>query len=293
MHYSFCQTFPKSDMEWGSFFYFYRMKRFVFLQILIGSVLFHTANAQVTNWDTYMAMFGGKPGSVLVDMELVHKAPDKKYTYLVITGPRAQNCDDQGIPVKEEIDILEDILSTTDNFITGVTAKVLAGTFTYNCERLNYYYVKDTIGIRTAIRRLYERGYKNYSYGINIKYEPQWKTYRTFLYPDEEMRNWMENSKIITRMLQQGDSLKTRREISFNFWFDSDTARKAFADFATANGYKVARLTESKKPPVAYAIVLSRMAVVNLDDMNKMTSELKREATKHNGGYSGWNPQTP
>ncbi len=242
------------------------------------------------NWDTYLAQYDGKPGSMLVDLGLRNSAPDKRYPYLVITGPRAQSCGADGMPAKEEIDALEDILNTTNNFLTGVTAKVLAGTFTYRCDRLNYYYVKDTIGVRTAIRRMYDRAHKNYSYTLRMSYEPEWKSYRTFLYPGDEMLNWMENTKVITKLMQQGDSLKTERNISFNFWFDTDTARKAFADYATANGYKVARTTESRKSPVQYAIVLTRKAIITLDDINKMTGELKREAAKHGGGYGGWNP---
>jgi len=251
---------------------------------------FAPAQAQ-GNWDTYLAQYDGKPGSVLVDLDLRNTAPDKRCPYLVITGPRAHDCDTDGMPAKGEIDALEDVLNTTNNFLTGITAKVLAGTFTYRCDRLNYYYVKDTLGIRTAIRRMYDRAHKNYSYSLRMSYDPEWKSYRTFLYPSEEMLSWMENTKVITKLLQQGDSLKTERDISFNFWFDSDTARKAFADFATANGYKVVRTTESRKMPISYAIVLTRKAFITLGDMNKMTTELKREAAKHEGGYGGWSVQ--
>ena len=268
----------------GEFHLLYFMK---FLQIVIYSFLFSPANAQTEDWDTYMAKFGNKPGSVLVDMALIQKAPDKRYPYLVITGPRAQNCDAKGMPGKDEIDVLEDILNATGNFITGVTAKVLTGTFTYDCERLNYYYVKDTIGIRNAIMRLYNRGYQNYSYAINMKYDPAWTTYRTFLYPDEAMLNWMDNTKIITKMIQQGDSLITQRDINFDFYFNADTGRNAFSDFAKAHGYK-ARLIDSKAINAPYEIIVSKYGYVKIDAIILMTEELKTEAKKHKGLYNGW-----
>ena len=265
------------------------MNRLVFLQIVISFFLFCPANAQTEDWDTYMAKFGNKPGSVLVDMALIEKAPDKRYPYLVIIGPRAQNCDVQGMPAKEEIEVLEDILNTTGNFITGVTAKVLTGTFSYYCERLNYYYVKDTTGIRNAIMRLYSRGYQNYSYAINMKYDPAWATYRTFLYPDEEMLNWMENTKIITKMIQHGDSLTTQRDINFDFYFNSDSSRNSFSDFAGTHGYKTNKLPV---PPVfnnmPYKIIVSKYGYVKIDAILKMTEELKTEAKKHRGLYNGW-----
>ncbi len=235
-----------------------------------------------------MAKFGDKPGSVLVNLALMERAPDSKYPYLLITGPKAQNCDARGLPGKEEIDVLEDILRSTDNFITGVTAKVLTGTFTYDCERLNYYYVKDTMGIRNAIMRMYNRGYKNYSYAINMKYDPQWATYRTLLYPDEETQEWMENTKIISKMTEAGDSLKTPRDINFNFYFRSDTDRNAFADFAHAKGYKVNLLAFSKSSTASFEAIVYKNAFVKTDLIQAMANELKAEARKHHGVYDGW-----
>jgi hypothetical protein len=235
-----------------------------------------------------MAKFGNKPGSVLVDMSLIEKAPDKNLPFLIITGPRGQNCNKQGIPSKEEIDKLEEILSATDDFLTGVTAKTLAGTFTYNCERLNYYYVKDTLAVRSAITRLYNRSYKNYDYVLKIKHDPEWSSYRTFLYPDEETRNWMENEKIIAGMLERGDSLKNPRELRFDLYFKTDTARNAFEKFANGKGYTTDTISTARNKVVPYEIILSRTSDVQLNTINTLTYELRKEAEKHGGFYNGW-----
>src|SRR5262249_50197216 len=152
-----------------------------FSLLIVSLFIVFTASAQTEDWDTYMAKYGNKPGSVMVDMGLMAKAPDKRYPYLVITGPRAKRCNEDGMPANDEIQVMEEILSATGNFITGVTSKTLAGTFMYNCERLNYYYVKDTMGVRNAIRRMYDRSYTDYDYAINIKPDEGWTTYRTFL----------------------------------------------------------------------------------------------------------------
>jgi len=236
-----------------------------------------------------MARFGNKPGSVLVDMGLMSRAPDKRYQYLVITGPKAQNCDARGIPAKEEIDVLEDILNTTDNFITGVTAKVLTGTFTYDCERLNYYYVKDTVGIRNAIMRLYNRGYKDYNYAINMKYDPEWTTYRTFLFPDEKILAWMDIDKAITKMIAQGDSLTTKRNVNFDFYFKSDTDRNAFADIVFSKGYRTSfPATTTQTTNLPYEVLVSKYSFVKTDSIQAESDELKAIAHMHHGMYNGW-----
>jgi Family of unknown function (DUF695)/Regulator of ribonuclease activity B len=266
------------------------MKYFVVLQTIICSFL--SVSGQTEHWDTYVSKFGGRPGSVMVDMGLIETAPDTRYPFLLITGPRALKCDKNGIPGKEEINQMEDILGATSAFLEGATAKVLAGTFTYNCERLNYYYVKDTSAVRSAVRRLYNRTYPGYQFAINIKVDPEWKIYRTFLYPDDATMNWMDNERKIAELAKTGDSMSKPRDISFNFYFNSDTARGAFEEFAVAAGYKVKQRTVSTKKPVLYAIIVSRNSAVKLEELNKMTGELKAEADKHHGYFSGWEAGT-
>jgi hypothetical protein len=272
----------------GEVLLFYPVKYLFLLNVAACYLFCCPAFGQTEQWDTYMAKYDNKPGSVMVDMGLMASAPDRRYPNLVITGPVAHNCNSLGIPSKEEIEKLEEILSATGNFLTGVTAKVLAGTFTSNCQRLNYYYVKDTFGIRNALARMYNRSYRDYDYAIKIKPDPEWKTYSTFLYPDDASLNWMENDKIISRLINEGDSLKKPRDINFELYFKSDTDRKRFATYETGKGYKEGRMTESRKAPVTYAIIISKFGPVKMDEINKMTAELKADVQKYHGVYAGW-----
>ena len=285
---SFPKDFLKWQDSWNRIIYFTPVKYFTFIQVFIGVILFVNASAQTEHWDTYMAKFGDKPGSVLVDMGYKDAAPDGRYPFLLVTGPKAQDCNKQRLPGNEEIDRLEEILDATSNFITGVTAKVLVGTFTYDCERLNYYYVKDTMGVRNAIMRLYNRSYPNYEYAINMKADREWSTYRTFLYPGDETLNWMENDKILTKLLQQGDSLKQARDINFELYFKADTGRQAFAGFAKMKGYKADMTKVSKSANLPYELVLTKRGFVKMDAINEMTQELKNELKKYNSLYVGW-----
>ncbi len=244
--------------------------------------------AQTENWDSYLATVSGKPASVLVDLGLFTTAPDKRYPFVVITGPLTQTPTDKGIPNKMEIKDLEQILDVTTNFITGVTARVLAGTFTYNNERLNYYYVKDTTGIRNAILRVYNRNFKDYKFVINIKHDPQWLNYLTFLYPSEQTLNVMENNKVIMQLLQSGDSLTQQRDITFATCFKTDTARAAFATYVTEKGYTLQKSPVLKKSEYPLCQLFSRFGSVKADSIAIITAEIKQEVKKHNGLYNGW-----
>ena len=262
---------------------------FLFLIVAFVGVLFSApANAQNEQWDTYMSSFGNKPASILVDMGLNANVPDKRYPFLVITGPYARNADKNGLPEREEIKDLEDILGATGDFLTGLTAKVLAGTVTYNRQRLNYYYVKDTTGVRNAVMRMYHRSFPGYKFALSMKHDVAWLTYSTFLYPSEETQNWMENNRVITGLLQSGDSLKKPRNILYAGCFKDDSARSAFASFITDKGYAIQRSPMVKTGTYTHCIVFSQFGYVKKDSVDFATTVVREAVKKFNGSYDGW-----
>ncbi len=255
----------------------------IFTLIFCSSSMF----AQDENWDTYMAEIAKKPASVLVDLSLIDKV-NTQLPYLLITGPKSKLCQGNGIPANSEIDELEDILNTTSTFITGITPKVLAGTLTYNCERVNYYYIKDTVGLSYAVARMYNHNYKSYQYVYKIKQDPEWNVYREFLYPNEETMTWMENNKVITTLIKQGDSLTKARDISFEVFFKTDDDRKAFISFAHNNAYTIVEMNHITNINTPYQIKISRYDYVKPDMIAEMSAAIKKEAKKYNGKYDGW-----
>jgi hypothetical protein len=252
------------------------------------------ATAQQENWDTYMARYGSKPGSVLVDMALAAKAPDKLLPFLVVVGPKARECrNPQGLPDTSEINTLENILNVTGSFLSGATAKKLAGTFTYNCERLNYYYVRDTTAVRSAITRIYANHYPLYNYTLKIKHDPLWVTYRTFLYPDSAATEWMATDKALLTLLQAGDNLTLPRPITHNLLFTSDTGRASFAEYASQHRYTITSTKNANTTSLPYEIKVTRFEKPVMDSLMSMKSELTLAAKKYRGYYEGWNATLP
>jgi hypothetical protein len=268
-----------------------------FRSYLLGAFImpvFIQANAQQEQWDTYMAQFGGKPGSVMVDMGLMSSAPDKLLPYLVVTGPHAQLCKNKtGIPDAKEIEEMEAILDLTGAILSGVTAKKLAGTLTYNCERVNYYYVKDTIAIRNALARMYNNHYNNWTYTLKIKQEPLWLSYRTFLYPDSAAAAWMSNNRAMVAMLQNGDDLDIARNIYHTLYFKTDSGRASLIDFAKKHRYSVTKVYDAPTVAFPYELTISRWGNVIMDSLMAMQSELQIAAKPLHGYYKGWDAPLP
>ena len=266
------------------------MRYFFYNSLLLITIFGGTSlvYAQTENWDSYLSTINDKPASLLVDMGLYTTAPDQRYPFVVISGPQAQNTKKNGIPNKQEITDLEQMLTVTGSFIAGVTVSVLAGTFTYNNQRLNYYYVKDTAGVRNAILRMYNRNFKGYEFVLRMKYDPQWLNYLTFLYPTEATQNQMENNKIITRMLESGDSLVQKRNINFAVCFNSDTAWAAFTLFIRNNQFTLQKTPTIKNAPFPLCLIFSQYNSIKPDSITLMTTAIKKEVKRHSGIYNGW-----
>ncbi len=251
-------------------------------------------HAQDEHWDTYMASYGGKPGSVLVDMGAVTTAPDKALPYLLITGPAALDCNaEKGIPPPGAIDDMEQVLDVTSAMLSGVTAKKLVGTFTHNCERLNYYYVKDTAAIRFALARMYRDHFKDYRYVLRIKPDAEWLTYRTFLYPDSAAKAWMAADKTITGLLQSGDDLSAPRAIRYTLCFHTENERSIFADSCIKQGFTIAGQQNTSALKTMYEITVSKVAAVKMDSILADEARLSLIAAGNHGYYIKWEAPLP
>ncbi|GAA4461698.1 DUF695 domain-containing protein [Nemorincola caseinilytica] len=261
------------------------------------AILLSAANVQAQeNWDVYMSLVNSKPGSIMVDMGLVDKAPDKLLPYLVVTGPRAAtNCTDKrGLPSATDIDDMEKVLDLTGSILSSVTAKRLAGTLTCNCERLNYYYVRDTAGVRNALARMYTRHFGDRPYTVRIKPDPEWTAYRNFLYPDSAAREWMASDKIIASMIAAGDDLARPRDITHGLYFLSEEGRERFADSAIAHHFTISgKKVTSGVGKSLYEISVSHHGGVRMDSILATEAQLKLLAAPLGGTYRTWQAPYP
>ena len=60
--------------------------------------------------------------------------------------------------------------------------EIYVGSFMHNYQRLEYFYLKDTIGLRNVLENFYGTKYPNFKNYINLRVDADWKGYREFLY---------------------------------------------------------------------------------------------------------------
>jgi uncharacterized protein (TIGR01619 family) len=238
-------------------------------------------------WDVYMAQYEKGPGSTVINMGLKSKAPDKSFRFLLSTGVHFNDCNNEGFPSQAEFEKLYVVSDSVKRLVDLNASNIMAGTFTYQCERKDYYYLKDTNNIRQKLSALYKKQFPRYQPVINISEDASWEAYLTFLYPNEETMEYMSNEKVVIKLQEAGDKLDKERLVDHWLYFSDAKSRDSFIVYAKAKGFKI-ESKELRDEAKRFQLHISRSDKVDLSSISKLTLELRREAKKYHGDYDGW-----
>jgi len=279
------------------------------LTLLLLSVFVH-GGAQ-DRWDAYVARYEVGLGSVILNMDLVNET-HANLPFLLITGVDCKDCMGDGFPVRREYkrlyrlsdavnrQVIKTLVTSApsselhqsterlDGVETDRTRAILAGSFTHQCQRLDYIYVTDTVGIRSALERTYLKSGKGYHHYIQLIYDPEWEVYRTFLYPNEPLRIYMMNDRAITRMRDAGDALSRPRFVEHLIYFDTIEDRELFIRYIGRTKYDIKDERDMRRDSLRYQVRLARFETVSLEEMNSQATYLSTKARDFNGVYKGW-----
>jgi len=155
--------------------------RFIF-PFILPFLTAASMTAPKTNFDAYNAQYD--QGTCSTVKRLKQTPPDSGYPFVLITSVKFKGCD-KGIPTEQEQSNLDRVSDSVYANVTRVVKNIMAGTFTYQCERKEYYYVADTTQIRDRLSALYKKYFSAYDANISIKLDKDWDTYRKLLHPNE------------------------------------------------------------------------------------------------------------
>jgi hypothetical protein len=238
------------------------------------------------HWEVYIAQYEKGPGSTLVNMSIKSEAPHKNYRYLISTGVRFVDCIQDGFPSKQEFEKLY-ALSDSVKKVFASLQHIMAGTFTYQCERKDYYYTNDTSGVREKLFALYKNRFPGYQPIINIREDATWEAYLTFLYPNEETMEFIQNTKVVLKLSEAGDKLDKERLVDHWLYFPNAKSRESFIAFAKTKGFNVEskEMRDGLRP---FQLRINKVHKVDLPFISEVTLALRREAVKYGGEYDGW-----
>ncbi|TBN03935.1 DUF695 domain-containing protein [Hyunsoonleella flava] len=172
-------------------------------------------------WETYMASYeDGKPGSTTVRMDLIDKAPIAEYKYVLVTGITYESNSEDGLPKSDAtFKLLHKIGDELETLLKQDAESLFVGSFMFDFERLEYFYLKSDVGIKEKVETFYKTNYPDRVYYLNIKEDQKWEYYTQFLYPNEAIQNYMSDIRLINELKTAGDNLTKVRRVDHWMYF--------------------------------------------------------------------------
>lgn len=244
-------------------------------------------SGQEDHWEVYMAQYEKGPGSTIVNMDLKKMAPDKGLPFLFSAGVFFTDCSD-GLPSVKELNVLNEISDSIVALVNRLIKNTLVGTFTYQCQRRDYFYVTDTAGLREQVTALIAKYFLSYKPAFNIQADKVWEAYLEFLYPSETIMEYIKNEKIVSQLEKAGDKLDKPRQVDHWLYFKTEADQNCFIKYAAQQHYKTEEKEKISSAAYPFKLHISRIDKVDISSISGITLTLEQEAKKCNGNYDGW-----
>jgi hypothetical protein len=235
-----------------------------------------------------MGQYEKGPGATIVNMSARNAAPVKELQLLLVTGLNVENCNTDGMPEQEVLSLLSRVSSAVKMGIDSSVLNMFVGTFTYQCERLDHYYIKDSSGVRRRLEKLYTDSFPGSKPVINIKMDKIWQDYLDFLYPNGLSLEFMINEKILKKLTEAGDQPDKERPVDHWIYFTSDADEQCFIPYALKQRFKIISKEKTDDIKRPFKLQISRADKVDLATISAITIDLKRVAMRCNGIYDKW-----
>jgi hypothetical protein len=186
--------------------------------------------------------------------------------------------------LKKLYTIKDDIFDT----INGTASFYYVGSFMYDGNRFEYYYVKDVEGLEAKIDKLFRQKYSREKYKVFVREDITWELYKDFLYPNEEIKNFMSNRDTLIQLRNAGDVAEHARKIEHYAKFPTEEFRAEFMTEIKQLSYTVegGRISDDKTLP--FEIKFYREDTTTMEQISKITQKLIEISKKYYGKYDGW-----
>ena len=241
------------------------------------------------NWDNFIISVNGHPVSIVVDLALKEKAPQKERPFSVVLRTKYANPDENGFPPEESRAALEQIENRLELALRKENGAVYAGRFTQRGLREFYFYALDTVGYMATCNRIMQ-DFPDHPWLAKAMNDGNWSNYFEILYPGDTELEKIENRRMVKELESRGDDLSRPRKIDHLFLFRSAAGRKAFLQAMDLPGFRVLDMPVEKTEAgdFAFRLLISRDDKPEINEMDRLTIYMGQLCRKHNGRYEGW-----
>jgi Regulator of ribonuclease activity B/Family of unknown function (DUF695) len=239
-----------------------------------------------TDWVNYLATKNKGIMSISVDLDFINYKPN--YKNLLILATRYTDCLNNGFPKDKGLEKLYTFSDSTAFTIDKLTKNQLVGIITYQCFGIDVFYVKDTIGVRDNLNKMFDDKFKSTNNYIIIKKDKNWSYYFNYLYPDDISDEFFTDQQFLLEMVAQGDDLTGRRKISHWAYFKKDKKRQKFKAMVEQLKFSIDSLNYIKDKKYPYELQFSRKDYIYPETISKLSEMIQVLIYPLNGIYEGW-----
>ena len=263
------------------------------LSILLMSIflsnLYVFGQDEAENWESYIASYEeNKPGSTTVRMDIFNQTPIPEYQYVLVTGIKYESKRDDGFPEDKTFKLLYKLGDELIEFLNKNTENIFVGSFMFDFERLEYFYIKTDIGIENKLKEFYKSNYPNHEHYINLKEDNTWSYYREFLYPSQEIMDYLGDQRVVEALIEAGDNLSKARRVDHWAYFKDESKMESFKKEIKKLNFKIENSTKIDDKSTPFMVHFYRDDKVDLDSIYSITSALRTLAISYEGDYDGW-----
>jgi hypothetical protein len=242
------------------------------------------------DWDFYACRVDNEPASIFFDLGIAVQAPLPEYPHMAYVRLRMRSPRPDGLSSQEEFETLMKIEDQLSQRLSQREANVYVGRNTSSGCRDFYFYCRDP-GKWSSRVTMVMTDYGGYVFESGSRPDPDWSTYRTFLYPSGEVMQRIQNRRVCDHLQKKGDSLTEAREINHWAYFPNAGSRAAFVGHVSKSGFAVWELREHPDSKRRFGVQLHRVDLPSLENIDAVTMPLFQSANDAGGEYDGWETQ--
>lgn len=238
------------------------------------------------DWIEYVTMKEKGVMSISLDLSLDLARPN--YKNLLIVGSQFAGCLKNGFPSEEGLESVFTISDSSAVTIDKITSNRLVGYMTYQCLGFDVFYVKDTVGLRTALTEMLDNNFPNNRPYVQIRRDKSWGYYRNYLYPKDFSAEYLIDQDFLHDLVLQGDDLKGLRKVNHWLYFKNVDKRNLFGEKMKKLSFSLDSINYKKDNSLPYELTISRKDSIDPINIYKLTSMLRGLSSSMNGQYDGW-----
>jgi len=199
-----------------------------------------------------------------------------------------QSYGEEGLPTDKEVVVLERIGSALSISLNTESSTSYVG-FISGAQRCTFCFCTGlTFAPEQIVLKTMQQFPEYVCEGINLLEDDSWGIYTDCLFHVHQYYEKINHSMVVTRFEERGDSLTTPRSVDHWCYFRNESDRTRFIECVCQEGFQVEDCHDGDSDEWAFGVHLSRVDLVDRQNLFEYTSYLWNLAYEHYGNYDGW-----